>query len=119
MMSDKEIFKISAILFFMSFIALIVLASITKIKYVPIRKINDDMIGRTLETSGTVKYIFSKDGNYFITLENFTTIKVVFFSSQAKRNDMREIRKGMNVTVVGKVNEYKGEIEILGQGINI
>jgi len=119
MISDRDIFKISSILFAISFSILVLIAVFTTPKYIPLRKINSGIIGHTIKTSGTVKYIYSKNGNYFITLENVTRMKIVFFSSQARNNDMRSVKKNMTIEVIGKVSKYKGELEIIGEQINI
>lgn len=111
MMSDGDIFKLSAVVFFIG-ILLLIAAKFMSPPYVPIRRINSALIGKTITTSGTVKYVYSRNGVYFITLENESRITVVFFHKVYAP-------KGRAVSVVGKVNKYRGSIELIGEKINI
>ncbi len=111
MMSDRDIFTISAVVFFIG-ISLLVAAKFISPPYVPLRKINSALIGKTVTTSGTVKYVYSRNGVYFITLENESRMTVVFFRKVYAP-------KGRAVSVVGKVNKYRGSIELIGEKINI
>jgi len=109
MMSDSDIFKIAAFIFFIGFSAMLI-SYLMKPKYIPLRKINDDVEGKFIRTSGNVKYAYSRNGITFITLENVSRINVVFF---------RRIRveKGENVSICGKVSKYRGRLEIVGSKI--
>ncbi len=117
MITNEDIFKVAAVVFSIGFVSSIAILVLTKPLYVPVKDIDRNLLGHRVETSGTIKYIYSRNGHYFLTLENQSRIKVVFFSTQAKRNNLQSFRKGDAITVVGKVNEYKSEIEIIGEQI--
>ena len=51
-----------------------------------------------------------------ITIEQPQDITVVLFKS---KNESIVINKGSNIEVIGKVDEYKGELEIIGNKVRV
>ena len=83
--------------------------------------ITKDMISHEVIISGSVKSYYNKDGTIFIVLEDkFDEIDVVLFENTAKRLPVaHQLKKGDNITVQGKLDEYKGELEIIANNIEI
>ena len=74
-----------------------------------IESINKDMIGNWVKIRGKIIDKKSLDNLILFTIEDATgTIKAIY------RKDRKEIKikKVMNVTIIGKVIEYKGTLEI-------
>ena len=69
-------------------------------------EISKDMVGRDIVLSGAVTYIHSGKTT-FIDVDGFP---VVFFSNVS-------VEKGSLISVYGTVNEYKGELELIGKRI--
>ena len=72
--------------------------------------ITPDYIGQTVSVSGTISKISVGNGMTFITLEDEGELfPVVFFQ------EIEDLFSGQKITVSGKVQEYKGRLQIVGE----
>lgn len=123
MISDRSLYRISFVLAIIGIVAVFIVSSGIEPQETRISKITGDFLGKTVSVSGSVKGkpYWHEDGHLFFTLKDgFWEMKVVFFESIAKKlPEMKNLSSGMNITITGKVNEYRNELEIVGSGIEI
>lgn len=123
MLSERSLYRISFFLAIAGIVAVFLVSSGIEPQEIRISKITGDFLGRTVSVSGIIgdKPYWHEDGHLFFTLSDGPwEMKVVFFESAAKKlPGLKNLSKGMNVTVTGKVNEYKNELEIVGNEIGI
>lgn len=117
MLKDETIAQICFIVASLSLILLYFATIHSQPKTIGIENITKSLIGENIRTVATVDRVFYHKGHVFIILEhNGKRIKVVFFENIAKQfPELYNIEKGDSVEVVGKVEEYKGELELIGK----
>lgn len=115
MISDDSLLKASVILSVTGIAALFALSFLLEPQKVTPDEITSEMIGNIVEVSGVVDEISIKEGNIFITLG---VMRIVMFKKQASRDPVvYDIENGNKITVRGKVSIYKGELEVIAEGI--
>ncbi len=87
-----------------------------------ISEINSSHIGKFVESAGEISSIYPRNGNYFITLCSGDCISVVIFKSDVSAMSTHEtniylLRKNDRISVRGKVQDYKGQLEIVASGL--
>lgn len=122
-MKDSSILKICFITSIIGLATIYIGTLLTEAKEVEISEINERDIGRLVKVKGKISWkYFSKKGNLFFKLKNKgEEIKVVVFKDLIDRLGIKgeEIKKGKGVSVLGTVEKYKGEIEIIPERIKI
>jgi len=111
-----DILKISIAIAVLGIIALFF---ITQFNNETIVKIKDLKIGQIGTISGMVTSIYvSKDDNVFLKIsDNTGGIDVVVFKS-SNIDLAYELENGDQVAVLGRVDDYKGKLEIIAKEIN-
>lgn len=71
--------------------------------------------GAEVAVNGTIKSISIKEGNIFITLQE-KDFRIVMFRSEANQSSYA-LKKGNMIEVTGRVQLYKGQIEIIAEKI--
>jgi aspartyl/asparaginyl-tRNA synthetase len=119
MLDDKTLMKISLVISIIGLVALFAVTQAIEPKAVEIRRIDDTMIGQTVEVAGKIDSFSAKDGNVFILLNGTgDTIKVVMFERDARsQGDVYDLKENYMVSVVGKVALYRTELEIVADSI--
>lgn len=118
-MKDKNLLRISILTSIIGLISLFFITSFTQAQTIRISDIDDSYIGKTVSVQGEITSIFNAKGHYFISLKDGQTIKVVIFSNNADKLNVHSLEKGDKIDVLGKVDKYKGELEILPKDIEI
>ena len=110
-----DILKISIVIAVVGIIALFFL---TQYKNEKVSKIEDLKVGQIERIEGMVNSVYvSKDRHVFLSVSDSTgDIDVVAFKS-ANIDLAYELENGDTVSVLGKVDEYKGKNEIIAQDI--
>jgi len=121
MISDSSLQKVSLILAITGIIALLLISQGIEPRSVAIGDITSNLIGYQVSASGYVKDFYWHDGHFFATLsENREQIKIVMFERDAKKFPaLSNVSKNSNLLVMGSVNEYEGELEIVAKEIKI
>lgn len=84
----------------------------TELEEVPIERIDNSYLGKTIKVTGKVTSVKYSGGHIFLTIYNKSYINVAIFSNVA--NFLNEsIKKGQRITVVGVLNEYKGRLQVV------
>ena len=88
-----------------------------------ISEIGEDDIGKTVSINAIVKNKILRNGNLFLDVfdkaNNESYIKSVMFENDIRRFNLSDIQKGSNVNIIGKVDRYMGEIEIIIKKIKV
>jgi len=122
MLSDESLTKISFVITIVGVIALYFIVQTTEPNLTPLKDISHDMVGNYVKVVGAVKSIsWHESGHLFITLrDEYDEIKVVMFSKEAKKfAELKEIKKDEQITIIGKIDEYENELEVVAEKIEI
>jgi DNA/RNA endonuclease YhcR with UshA esterase domain len=113
-----SIVKISAVIAVLGLVSLWFITDVSGDMNVPLYDLSSYM-GKTITTSGNVESVYTtKDGHTFIKItDDITEIKVVAFKGSV--DNAYAIEQGQDIEVRGKVDEYKGFVEIIAQEIMI
>ena len=112
-MEERLLLRISLLVSIIGLVALFLIANSIVFEKVLIEDIMPDDIGRGIKACGEVENKFtSKKGHTFFDLNDESGgIKVVVFNSTQTEDP------GNNICVTGRVDLYKGEIEIIADVI--
>jgi len=85
---------------------------------IDIGEIDSGTVGSTVNVSGKVEDVyFHRDGHVFFTLDDGTgDIKVILWKDVAKQLELSgsdRIRNNKTITIEGKIEKYKGELELM------
>lgn len=83
-----------------------------------IKDINEEMINEKVTIQGEITYLYvSKNGHVFLKIKDESgEIKVVVFKNSGLSR-VYELEKGQKISVSGKIEEYKDELEIIAKDI--
>ncbi|MBI4018429.1 MAG: OB-fold nucleic acid binding domain-containing protein [Candidatus Aenigmarchaeota archaeon] len=109
----KDLEKVSLVLAAAGIIALFFVTESSKPAEITGLAVDSSYIGRDVMINGTIKSIAIREGNVFATLENST--RVVLFRGKAAGSEA--LRRGDKVSVTGKVQLYKNQLEIVAEEI--
>lgn len=117
-MDDSSLLKISILVSTIGLIMLFFVSSYTRSPKVKISEITYDDVGRyTVITGKIAAKNVHKDGHIFLDVSDATgKMKVVLFSGTAKTlksETLSCLEVGKSVEVKGKVDEYRGSLEII------
>lgn len=111
MISDRSLIRISLVTSVIGIIALY-LFTLTEPSHT---SISDIKAGDNVAVSGVVKDYRESRGNLFFIMENASSVKVVMFAPDAEK--ATRIKNGDTVTVRGKAQYYRNEMEIIAKSI--
>ncbi|MFQ6020419.1 MAG: exodeoxyribonuclease VII large subunit [Candidatus Aenigmatarchaeota archaeon] len=115
-MESKKLLKASIVIAIIGIVSLFFLTR-SSIETV---KISDVKIGQLQRISGMVTSVYvSKDGHVFLKVaDNTGEIQVVVFKN-SNIEEAYELENGDEITVLGRVSEYKDQIEIIAKRIDL
>ncbi len=94
---------------------LFLLEVVTVAPEISIGQIDKSHIGETVSVSGKIDWVLQKEGFVLFTIEDGEKINAIKFSpTETERN---ALGKGTWVTVVGKVQLYRNELEIIAEEV--
>ncbi len=119
MISDKSLMKISFLVAVVGIVCLFITNLVIQPENLSIGNITSSKVGREVIVSGIISSMSTKDGHVFITLDdNNSNIKVVMFATTARNYPaVYNLTRNDKVTAKGKVENYKGELEIIADVI--
>ncbi|BAM70689.1 conserved hypothetical protein [Methanothermobacter sp. CaT2] len=119
-LDDRSLLLISLFLGLSGFIGMIISADTVTPPEVSVSSINHGMVDRKVTVEGTVEDFRESEhsGTLFLVINDGSGVitAVIFESTSAeiKKNGLDpHLLRGMKVRVTGKVNEYKGSLEII------
>jgi aspartyl/asparaginyl-tRNA synthetase len=116
-MDDKKIMKFCAILVVIGIIGLFIVTTFSAPTAISISSIDENSVGQIVSISGTVTSYYTSDGHVFMDIDDTTgVIKVVMFEEESENNPwVYDVRKDDEIIVNGKIQLYKGELEIIAK----
>jgi len=113
-----NIAKIAVVAAILGLIALFFITSVSSTTTVPLYDLGS-YIGKTITVKGTIESVYTtKDGHTFAKItDDITEIKVVAFKGSI--DNAYALESGQEITVKGKVQEYKGFVEIIAKSMEI
>ena len=106
-MNERNLLKISLIFSLIGIFILFLIAESVDLSYSEIKSIEKDEF---VKLRGIVDKVNQRDKVAFVELIQPESITVVLF----KEDEFIDIQEGDYIEVVGKSEEYKGEIQIIG-----
>lgn len=93
----------------------------TNLPFTEIKNIGKESVGKSLKIQGEITGFFISDkGHVFLKISDKTAeISAVIFNSSSSKIGAYNLKKGQNVEVSGKIDEYNGKLEIMPKEINV
>lgn len=122
-MEDHKIFKIALITSIIGLVGMLYFADVIEPRPVKIQEINRGMIDQDVSLEGVVQKVkkSSTSNTYFLELMDGTgKITVLIFDTTAQDLENKNLNisnlYGRRIRVMGKISEYKNQIEIILEG---
>lgn len=113
-MKDEILLKISLLISIIGIILLFVFAQGLEAEKIEIGEIGKSSIGKYIEVFAIVSSFSESNGNYFLKIGDKTgNITAVLFKNDADNINTARFKKGIQIRIIGKINEYRGNIEII------
>lgn len=110
--------KLSLITSIIGIVLLFAFAQTLETERIDIGDIDKSIVGNNVEVFANISSFSESKGNYFFKIVDKTgDISSVLFKSNANRIDTVKIRKGVQIRITGKINEYSGNLEIIADKI--
>jgi DNA/RNA endonuclease YhcR with UshA esterase domain len=121
-MRDREVISLSLAVATLGLVTLSLAASAAKPEEVKIAELSDVRLGALVEVSGeVVKVRNHEEGHVFLRIDDGTgEVKVAIFRNIAGKVERECLIQGAHLAVVGRVEEYRGELEVVpreGEGV--
>ncbi|MEK6941005.1 MAG: OB-fold nucleic acid binding domain-containing protein [Nanoarchaeota archaeon] len=112
-MDEKRLKHVSILVIVIGMSGLLYLSYVLEPKLVNINDISDEIVGSKVKIAGIVDSVHERGKVYFVTVSDASgKILAVSFDGLPV-----EVWDGSNVEVIGNVKIYKGELEIIIEGI--
>tara|TARA_Y100000310_G_scaffold298572_1_gene332614 strand:+ start:4636 stop:4995 length:360 start_codon:yes stop_codon:yes gene_type:complete len=115
-MKESLLLKIALITTLLGIFVLYVVSDNIKIKELSLDEINDEAIGNMVKVLGKVERVTELDKVTFIDVSQPSTAKVVVFREKEK-DDTLGLEQDDYVEIIGKIEDYEGEMEIIAERI--
>ncbi len=114
-MRDREVVSLSLVVATLGIVTLSFAAGTAKPEVMKIAELSGAQLGALVEVEGEVVDVKNhRNGHVFLRLSDGTgEVKVALFRSVAREVEPQCLREGARVAVVGRVEEYRGEIELV------
>jgi len=111
-MKEKTLLKISIICALIGVFVLFLISENIKIDETSIGKIENGQIGNDVKIKGVVNDVFNGEKASIITITQPEEIKIMIMENTS-------LKKGDYVEVIGEVDEYNGELEVIGNRVRV
>lgn len=117
-MRDAQLLKISFLVSTIGLVLLYFVAAHSQPSLVKISEIDYDAVGSKVIVEGNIiSKSVHKDGHIFLKISDGTgKISVALFSGTAEQLDPSCIEVGGSIRAAGRVEEYRGSLEIIPRG---
>ncbi len=118
-MRDREVVSLSLAIATAGLLALFFAASIAQPKEVPLGELTGAQLGATVKVTGEIVKVKNHEaGHVFLRIRDSTgEVAVPLFKNVAEEVDGSCLREGTHIEVIGRVKEYRGELEVVpGKG---
>src|SRR3989344_6166793 len=108
-MQDQNLFKVSLIIATIGTFIILLLSEYQEIKLTKIQDLNKEQLETKVKVEGTILSIQETPGLYILKIKDTSaTIPLVIF-----KEDPLNLERGLQIEVIGKLTEYKNELEII------
>ena len=111
-MKEKTLLRISIIGTLIGIFLLYIISENIKIDETSISKIKEEQIGNDVKVEGRVKDVFNGEKISIITITKPEEMKVVVMKNIS-------VKEGDYIEVIGEVEEYNGELEVMGNRVRV
>ena len=111
-MKEKTLLKISIICAIFGVFVIYLISENVKIDEGSIGNIKEEGIGKDVKLKGVVNSVFNSEKATIITITQPEEIKVMLLGNVS-------LSEGDYVEVIGEVDEYNGELEIIGNRVRV
>ncbi len=125
-MEEKSLRNIAICCSIFGLVAIFFVSERLELQKTGIGEISIGDLGKNVRVCGTIDSRFVSDnGHIFLRLSDGTdSINIVVFSDTVKnleryKIDVHELEKGGSICVIGYIDEYKDEMEIIGKKISV
>ena len=118
-MNENDLMKISIFGLLISIVVLYFFTNYSFSIHVKIGDIDRSFIGKTVNITGEITDLYSSKGHLFFDLMDETgEIKIVLWNETLELLDISkinisEVSEGKRINVIGNVQLYKGELEVI------
>lgn len=112
-MKETTLLKIALIVSLAGLVLLYLVSDKIDISESTVEKITRGNVGEVVKVSGLIESIRTTDAVTFLTIEKTGEIKVIVFEK------LDYLQEGMYIEVVGEIEEYKGEREVIGNAVRL
>jgi len=116
-MNEKKLVMISLPGAFVCLIMLYIVSLNQAYFHVNAGDITGEMVGKVVNVSGEVAGLWENNGHLFFRLEDDSgSVKIVVwrdFRELISEKGLNEIKNGMELNVIGTVEIYRGELEVI------
>lgn len=111
-MKEKTLLKISIMGALIGVFVLYVISENIVIDESSISRIEEEQIGNDVKVKGVVKDVFNGEKLSIITISQPSDIKVLLY-------DNVSVSEGDYIEVIGEIDEYNGEREVIGNRVRV
>ncbi len=115
-MKEKTLLRIALISGIIGIVILFLISDNLEINEKNIDKINKANVEEDVKLIGTISKITQLEKVAFIELKQPATMTVIVFKD---KNKNLTLDKGDNVEIIGEIEEYNGELEVIAQRIRV
>jgi len=113
-MKESTLLKIALICSVIGVALLFIFSESAEINEKPIGEIDMTNIGEYVKINGAVTNVVDKENVMILTIEQPSKINVVLFKKKPV-----ELKQGNYIEVIGKIDDYEGKPEIIGDKIRV
>ncbi len=111
-MKETTLLKIALVCSLGGLILLYLISGEIDISESSVEKINKGEIGEVVKVSGVISSATNIGNITFLTIRKPEEVKVILFEGL-------DLEEGQYVEIIGEVDEYKGEREVIGNAVRI
>ena len=111
-MKEKTLLKVAIISALIGVFILYIVSENTTIDETSIGKIEEEQIGNDVKVKGVVKSAFNGKKISIITITQPEEMKIVVYENVS-------VKEGDYIEVIGEIDEYNGELEVIGNRIRV
>ena len=117
-MEEKSLFKIALACSLVGVTTLFFVSEFIEVDDKYIEEIRIDYLDKDVKIMGTVKKVVDNGNVVMMNIVQPQELKVVVFKDENKDENI-DLKAGNYIEVLGKVEEYNGELEIIGDRIRL
>ena len=113
-MKEKTLLQIALIAGIAGIVVLFFVSTTIEINEKTIDKINTQNVGEDVKLIGTIKNVYQSENAYFIEISQPSSLTIILF-----KDKNISLQVGDTVEIIGKIDEYEGKLEVIGQRVRV